>query len=222
MKLLAFDCAAAGVSAAVLIDGTAVSSERASMQRGQGESLIPMIQRVLASAKLSLRDLDALATTIGPGSYTGLRIGLSAAAGLTAGTGLPVVGVTTLAALAAEAQAKAPGAVIVALESQRADLFFQGFDAAGRPLAPPEAAPPQDVKLPPGSWRLAGDGAPRLVVALGLDPALVVTGVARPDAVWVGKLAQTRLTAEPALLRAAALPQPLYLRAPLATPLAPA
>ena len=223
MRLLAFDCAGAAVSVAVIADDAPIAAEQLAMRRGQGEVLLPMILRVLEQARLRLDALDALATTIGPGSYTGLRIGLSAAAGLSLGARLPVIGVTTLAAVAARAQADAPGPVVVALESQRAELFVQSFDANGRPLGEPQALLPEAAALavPPGRPRLAGDGAARLLAALGAsaDSARLVAGAQTPDAVWVSRLALARVAADPGLLRAGGLPAPLYLRPPLATPL---
>ena len=220
MRLLAFDCALAAVSAALLVDGAPLAAERQAMQRGQAETLLPMLARLLGRAGLRLDQLDAIATTIGPGSYTGVRIGLAAAAGLSLGLDLPVFGVTTLEALAAEAQANERLPVMVVIESQRADLFVQNFAADGGALDAPHAMLPDELRIPAGPLLLAGDGAARIFELLRPAAARLAPGTGTPDPVWVARLAARRIAAAPELGRSRALPEPLYLRAPLATPLA--
>ena len=100
MKLLAFDTATTGCSAALFLGGRLAAHQAAAMARGQSEALMPMIAEVLAEGGCSYGDLDALAVTVGPGAFTGLRIGLSAARGLALALAVPCAGVTTLEAVA--------------------------------------------------------------------------------------------------------------------------
>ncbi len=110
---------------------------------------MPMIASVLAEAELSVDALDLIAVTIGPGGFTGLRIGLAAARGLALATGVPLLGITSFAAVAASVDARpsAPGcSLVVALDSKRSELYLQGFAADGTALADgraPWLRPPQ-------------------------------------------------------------------------------
>src|SRR5215510_13856198 len=103
MRVLAIDTALHACSAAVLdSDRQAImASESLTMQRGHAEALMPLIARVMDSAAIEFKDLDRIAVTTGPGSFTGLRVGISAARGLALAAGKPAIGLTTLAAFAA-------------------------------------------------------------------------------------------------------------------------
>ena len=99
-RLLALDCAAGACSVAVLDATGVLAAAHRVMDRGQAEALMPMIADVLAEAGIAARDLCAVAATGGPGSFTGVRIGLAAARGIALAAGLPTVPVTTLEAVA--------------------------------------------------------------------------------------------------------------------------
>src|SRR6478609_4003883 len=103
MRVLAIDTALAACSAAVLDTehGGIVASESLPMLRGHAEALLPLLQRVMHQARLSFPDIDRIAVTTGPGSFTGLRVGIAAASGIALGADKPAVGVTTLSAYAA-------------------------------------------------------------------------------------------------------------------------
>ncbi len=107
MRVLAIDTALAACSAAVLdtavggVSAGIVASESLPMVRGHAEALIPLIARVMKAAGMTFPDLDRLVVTTGPGSFTGLRVGIAAARGLGVATKIPVVGVSTLSAYAA-------------------------------------------------------------------------------------------------------------------------
>src|SRR5580693_9283048 len=103
MRVLAIDTALGACSAAVLdtADGGIVASESLAMARGHAEALMPLVARVMQTACLAFHDLDRVVVTTGPGSFTGLRVGIAAARGLGVATGLPVIGVSTLSAYAA-------------------------------------------------------------------------------------------------------------------------
>jgi tRNA threonylcarbamoyladenosine biosynthesis protein TsaB len=207
MKVLAFDCSGASCSAAVLIDDRAAAQRFASMERGHAETLLPMIETVLREAALTPAMLDLLAVTVGPGSFTGLRIGLAAARGLALARGLPAIGVPSFDVVLAEEADDRP--LFIVLESKRAELFVQRRDRADSRL--PALVPPAEwlAILPPGPCALAGDGAPRLAVALGRSDITVLPGHGRPDPVALARLGAARWQAgdrTPLM--------PLYLRAP--------
>jgi len=183
------------------------------MERGQAEALPPMIRATLACAAMGFSELDLIAVTVGPGSFTGVRIGLAFAQGLALATGLPLIGVTSFAAVAAgiEPTARAGRPLVVALESRRAELYLQCFSPEGTPLGARRlvAADAADAFLPPGPLALAGDGAPRLAGWIAAR-APVVLGDDTPNPADIARvgLAHWRPGERPAR------PRPLYLRAP--------
>src|SRR5471030_369737 len=103
MLILAIDTALDACAAAVLDTDTGqlIAVESQPMKRGHAEALMPLIARVMKQAELPFAALDRIAVTTGPGSFTGLRVGLSAARGIALATGKPAVGLSTLAAFAA-------------------------------------------------------------------------------------------------------------------------
>jgi tRNA threonylcarbamoyladenosine biosynthesis protein TsaB len=213
MIVLALDSSGSSCSVALVDGGGAVLAHRfRSMARGQAEVLMPMLRDAMAEAAVGFAALDLLAVTVGPGSFTGIRVGLAAARGLALATGLPAVGVTAFAAVA-DAVEFGAAAVVVAIDSRRAELFVQVFTGGGIAPAPPLAVAPADLArlLPPGRLVLAGDGAARAAAALiaaGRD--VLVSGITSPDARHVARvvLRQASDDIAPASL------QPLYLRAP--------
>ena len=101
MIVLAIDTACSACSAALARDGVVVAARSEAMARGHAEALMPMVQAVMAEARIAWADLELVAVTNGPGSFTGLRTGLAAARGIALAQGIPVAGVTTLEAVAA-------------------------------------------------------------------------------------------------------------------------
>ena len=213
MKILALDSALSACSVAVLANGVVRAVRRQAMARGQAEALLPMVRAALDEAGLGFADLDRLAVTIGPGSFTGLRIGLAAARGLALATGLPLTGITTLEALAAavDPAARQGRGTVALIDSRRGDVFMQIFGADAVPLSEPAAADPAalDALLPAGPLLLAGDAAPAALDVLaraGRDVALAADS-ALPDPVAVARLAAERPLPEGPVTA-------LYLRAP--------
>ncbi|HLI21540.1 MAG TPA: tRNA (adenosine(37)-N6)-threonylcarbamoyltransferase complex dimerization subunit type 1 TsaB [Stellaceae bacterium] len=206
MKVLAFDCSGASCSAAVVIDDEPVAQRFVAMERGHAEALLPMIETVLREARLAPAALDLIAATVGPGSFTGLRIGIAAARGLALANGIAAIGVASFDAVVAPAEG-APS--IIALESKRAELFLhrRDRDDPRLPALVPAAQWPEIV--PDGPCCLAGDGAPRLAAALGRGDIRVLPGHGRPDPVALARLGAARWQAG----QRAAL-APLYLHAP--------
>lgn len=214
VTVLALDTATAACSAAIWRDGVVLAGESAAMQRGHAEALMPMAARVAAAACLRMADVDVFAVTVGPGAFTGLRVGLAAARGLALAAGRPCIGVTTLEALAAAVpvEERRGRTVLAALDSKRDDLFVQAFDSAGLPLTEAAVAPVDalDAVLPAGPVTIAGDAAEVAAEALvraGRDVRLS-TAPPHPDAAAVAELAASRAGA------VAGPPQPVYLRPP--------
>jgi tRNA threonylcarbamoyladenosine biosynthesis protein TsaB len=212
--ILALDAASSACSAALLDGGHLLAHRHAAMERGQAEALIPLLAETLAEAGLDSTAADLIACTVGPGAFTGVRIGLAAARGLALATGKPFSGITTLEAVAAATpEAERQGRALLALvDARRTELFAQIFDASLTPLGEPFAALPEDMAahLPPGPLLIAGEKAELVVAALPGRDVLISRALAQPDALWVARLALKRaeqgLPARPA--------QPLYLRAP--------
>jgi tRNA threonylcarbamoyladenosine biosynthesis protein TsaB len=216
MRILAFDTASSACSAAVWCDGVVVARRFEAMARGHAERLVPMIAEVLACSGLTADAMDRLAVTVGPGAFTGLRVGLATARGLALATGRPLVGITTFEAIG---HALSPGVrgdrpLLVAVDSRRAELFLQRFEAGPVPAGEPLLLSAEACArwLPAGPLLVAGCGAAALRAALAGRPDTVFAdGPGLPDAAAVASLAALLApgTGRPA--------RPLYLRAPDAT-----
>ncbi len=218
MRVLAIDTALGACAAAVLDTdaGVLAAQESLAMQRGHAEALMPLIKRVMERARLAFADLDRIAVTTGPGSFTGLRVGIAAARGLALAAGKPVVGLTTLAAFAAPliaADDTLP--VAAAIDARHDQVYCQVFGPGGRTLVSPRLTPLRDAlrMATGGSPRLVGNAAEILAKAwpAGAAPPSQVVQSAAPDIGWVARLgAAAEESAKP--------PKPLYLRAPDAQP----
>ena len=222
MRILAIDTAAGACSAAVWSDG-AVHQRLVELSRGHAETLLPLLLATMADAGCTFPDLDLLAVTVGPGAFTGLRVGLAAARGLALAARLPCVGVTTLAAVAAAVPpAETAGRpLLVVLDSRRADLYAQVFlngAAAGDPTVVAADDLPRLLAnaplLPAGPVAVAGDGA-----AMAL-PALTAAGIEASAASSPGYPEAASVAAIAAAVPAGGLlpPVPLYLRPPATGP----
>jgi tRNA threonylcarbamoyladenosine biosynthesis protein TsaB len=170
--LLAIDAAGSACSAAVGCGTHVLAAEREAMRYGHGEALLPMIDRVMAVAALPRAALDGIAVTVGPGGFTGIRVGLGAAHGIALALGIRLIGVTSFAAVAALLPTS-PGITLVALDSRRDDLYVQLFDrSAAEPLADPAAVLPGILAeyvaglAGAGPLTVAGDAAESAAAAL--------------------------------------------------------
>ena len=211
MKILALESATSACSVAVWADGRVLAGEAAEMSRGHAEALLPMIDRVRAAAGVDFADIDRFAVTIGPGHFTGLRIGLSAARGLALATGRPLIGVTTLEAVAAAVPEsdRAGNTIVAALDSKRAELYVQTFDQLLEATNPPAALTPSAAanRLAQNrAYVLAGDAAAALAPELrrrGLAMR-ILDDIRHPQATTVAALAARAPVP-------AGFPAPLYL-----------
>jgi tRNA threonylcarbamoyladenosine biosynthesis protein TsaB len=216
MRILALDTSLAACSVAVLDGGAVLARRHDVIGRGHAERLMPMLAEVLAAAGVGIGDMDRLAVTTGPGTFTGIRVGLAAARGLALATGRPLIGVTTFEALvAAQSEPDAAGRpALVAVDAGRGDIYVQLFDSTHAPLTPPSIVAIGDIPalLPAGPTWLIGPAAEGVKAAAGMRAGdLTLAPVpGNPDAVQVARLAVLR--APPA---AGAPPVgPLYLRTP--------
>ncbi len=158
------------------------------MMHGQAEALLPIIDDVVNQARLSSSALDILAVTTGPGSFTGIRVGIAAACGISLAADLPLIGVTSFEAVneTVSSDARAGRCLLVALESRRADLYVQFFDPAGQQLSAPAAILPEALSAVVAAVTvdpivLTGDAALRGAAALdGLHQAAVAETASSP------------------------------------------
>lgn len=213
MRILAIDTALAAASACVF-DGemsATLAEETVWMARGHDQTIMPLIQRVVDATEGGRAAIERVAVTVGPGSFTGLRVGISAARAIGLALGVPVLGVSTLAAYAAPLVLDWSDGVCAAAIDARNDRVYVTAFANGRPIIPARIATPREAIRAMGSGpiRLAGSGAAALAIeawAMGLQ-AEVVNDAGAPDISYVARLG---LAAEPA----SAPPKPLYLQAP--------
>jgi tRNA threonylcarbamoyladenosine biosynthesis protein TsaB len=218
MLILAIDTALDACAAAVLDTdaGELIAQESRAMKRGHAEALMPLIGRVIARSGVTFAGLDRIVVTTGPGSFTGLRVGLSAARGIALAANKPVVGVTTLTAYAAPVVSQnAEHPVVSAIDARHDHVYLQVVSGNGGSLIRPRVAPVEEAL---GAARF---GAPCLVgnaASILADrwpanapPPFKVDAQAAPDIAWVGWLgAAVSPNTAPA--------RPFYLRAPDAKP----
>jgi tRNA threonylcarbamoyladenosine biosynthesis protein TsaB len=220
--LLAIDTAGSACSVAVGRSATLLAAERRAMRHGHAEALLPMIDRAMEAAALSPTAIDGVAVAVGPGGFTGIRVGLGAAHGIALALQARLIGVTSFAAVvASRAGAKsASGAatvVLVALDSRRDDFYVQLFGrASAEPLAEPAAVLPEALAdyvaglAGAAPLLIAGDMAEQAAAVLRSQFDVEVVAESAPDARGVLTAALRQLARDPAGNPA----RPLYLRPP--------
>jgi tRNA threonylcarbamoyl adenosine modification protein YeaZ len=218
MRVLAIDTALEACSAAVLDTerGGILASESIPMLRGHAEALLPLVSRVMSEAGIDFGALDRIAVTVGPGSFTGLRVGVSAARGIAVAAGKPAVGLTTLAAFAAPYIAiDDVTPLVAAIDARNDQVYMQMVGAGGRSLIQPRLASLREAVRDAANARarLVGSAAAMMAAAwpAGVQPPPVVDAARAPIIDWVAHLGA-------AAAQALSLPKPLYLRAPDAQP----
>ncbi|HET9082468.1 MAG TPA: tRNA (adenosine(37)-N6)-threonylcarbamoyltransferase complex dimerization subunit type 1 TsaB [Trebonia sp.] len=205
MLLLGLDTATPAVTVALHDGGQPLAQLVTVDAHRHAELLAPAIAKVVADAGASQRDLTGIVAGVGPGPYTGLRVGLVTARVLGAALGIPVYGLCSLDAIAADVDAGG-GDFLVATDARRRELYWARYDGGGRRVAGPEVAKPVDI--PVAGLPAAGEG-PMLYPELlpeGLSPAY-------PAAATLCRVAVAALEAgDPGKLLLP--PEPLYLRRP--------
>lgn len=222
MNILALDTSLGACSAAV-VTGSAQAPEIFGAfelrEREHAEVLVPMIEQVLEEAGVSWSGIDAIAVTVGPGSFTGVRVGVAAARGFALALDKPVIAATSLEVMAAqtlEELSEHPDVFGVAVDARRGEVYLALFDSTGATVLPPAALTPRQAAteaLAKGAALVAGSGAPLVAESHGPDTRRIDTvfpGL-QPDARALARLALTRAPCEDPV-------SPLYLRPPDAKP----
>lgn len=206
--ILAMDCSVADLSAAIVRDGRPLM-HLSEAGREQSSRLLPAIERLLAGAAIERSEIDLVAVTIGPGSFTGVRVGLAAAHGLAIGLGVPLAGLLTTAVLLAQVPTT-PRLKVAAIDSRLGDWFcaIEGeatpFLISSRSLA---------ERLQGQACLVIGAGAALLADELVKAGSDAVAQEALPDAITLARLAGATGTAGWRVRNAhEGLPRPLYLR----------
>lgn len=203
MIVLGLDTCLLSCSVAVLDGERVLASACDVMARGHQERLAPMAQAVMAEASVGFPALKRIGVTVGPGSFTGLRVGIAFAKGLASALDIPAVGIGTLEALAADIE----GFVFAAIDARRGQLYGQAFED-GRALMAPDALAAETAAA-----RLAELGMGRAVTLVGpgaplLSPMVPQARILPRDGADARQVARLAAARTPAPLR------PLYLRAP--------
>lgn len=215
MKFAAFETSTEWCSVALWLDGEVTGiEERAG--HGHSERVLPMLDRLVAAAGMSLRSLDAVAFGAGPGAFTGLRIACGVAQGIALARGIPVIGISTLEAMAEETIAGTAGAarVVACLDARMGEVYYSALEKSGgrwREIVPAQCVAPSAVQVPQGQgWTGCGNGFAaygNLRGTLGLGK--VIPDI-HPSAIAVARLAAPRLAAGEGV--DAALAAPAYVR----------
>ena len=222
--VLALDTSGPSCAAALArMDGPELrilASRTEMMERGHAERLVPLVGELLGEAGFSWSDLGRVGVTTGPGSFTGVRVGIAAARGLALALGIPAVGIGTLDALLDMAGGAASGTVVACLDARRGEIYLLARAAgSGRILVPADAMTPVAAAqklladgVPP--YRLIGSGAALLAEVLAREApgssVSILSDAKTPDIAAVARLAAAAAPGRP--------PVPLYLRGPDAKP----
>lgn len=195
MLALAIDTCLNACTVVVTRDGVVLAATSEPMVRGHQERLAPMVRETVAAAGVGFADFGRIAATVGPGSFTGLRVGLAFAKGAAAALSVPCAGIETLEALAQNIR----GRVIAIVDARRGQAYWQAYEGA-RALNPPTVGPASEAAAFAREWAIAA--------ATGPGAGLLDLAAIPPDAPLPDALAQL------AVRDPVRPPAPLYLRAP--------
>jgi len=211
MKILSLDTAMAACSAAVIDTETdlPLTADFVAMERGHAEALPPMVARVMSGAGLTFSQIDRIAVTTGPGTFTGVRIGLAFARGLGLARNIPVIGLGTLSAIAANETRRAP--LLIVADARNDEVYAAVFIPGRSENSAPQISTLRSAVagLPVGSLVL-GTAARAVIAASERDDLLLSEAGDLPVAAHFAGLAEG--------MPAGPMPSPVYLRAPDAKP----
>jgi len=215
MRILAIDTALEACAAGVIeTPDRVLAQESVAMTRGHAEALMPLLARVMDQAAQGFAHLDRIAVTVGPGSFTGLRVGIAAARGIALAAGKPAVGVSTLAAFASPyLVAGETRPVVAAVDARHDQVYFEVFGPGGRILVTPRLVAVRDaVRAASAAAVIVGSGAG--ILAAAWPDGKPLPAIATQGAPLIASIARLGAAADVAH----ALPKPLYLRRPDARP----
>jgi tRNA threonylcarbamoyladenosine biosynthesis protein TsaB len=205
VKLLAVDTALGACSVAVTEGECVLAHRHELMDRGHAEALAPMVDEAMRDAKLDFASLDRLAVTTGPGTFTGQRVGLAFMRALRIALHRPLIGITTLAAMAEAAKAQMGLARAIALHDARRDEVYLETGDEPEVLLFEDAM--RTLRNIGGEAQIALAGTAAARACDALSKRFVLSTIRQPDALWVARLAASAPDTDTA-------PRPLYLRAP--------
>jgi tRNA threonylcarbamoyladenosine biosynthesis protein TsaB len=216
LKILAVDTALGACSTAVLHDETILAHACEAMERGHAERLAPMVRDVMEAAQLDFAALERLAVTIGPGTFTGQRVGYAFMRGLRLALKRPLIGVTTLEAMAQPAMQETGARCAAVLHDAKRGEVYVAAHEIGRTVVPVQIAGFEEAvqmirdaaRAANTALALAGTAAGAAASALreyGIE--VLETQIVAPDALWVARMALSMREPE-------TVPRPLYLRPP--------
>jgi tRNA threonylcarbamoyladenosine biosynthesis protein TsaB len=211
MRLLAVDTALGACSCAVVDDARILAHRFEVMERGHAERLAPMADEAMREAGLAFADLERLAVTTGPGTFTGQRVGLAFARGLRVALKIPLTGITTLEAMATAAIAETGEGYGLAIHDARRNEVYFELLREDETIIPASIAAFDDalaaISAATRKAKLAVAGTAAQAAAIEYEGEAILTPIRQPDALWVARIALTREASSDA-------PKPLYLRPP--------
>jgi tRNA threonylcarbamoyl adenosine modification protein YeaZ len=177
MPILAIDASSSACSVSVMVNDIFLSQQNTKIDRGHAAAIMPMVQKALLQSKILPKELKLIATTVGPGSFTGLRAGMAAAKGLAVAINVPLIGISCFDAVAQRADknvlSPTPDLLIIALNSKREELYIECRDKTGNQVFLRQAISNNDFfhelrKIIKNDWilQLAGDGTSHLLKTL--------------------------------------------------------
>ena len=138
MPILAIDTSSSGCSVSVMINDIILSQQNTKIDRGHAAAIMPMVRKALVQSKILPKELKVIATTIGPGSFTSLRVGMAPAKGLAVGINIPLIGISCFDAVAQRTNKNilfpTPNLLIIALNSKREELYVECRDKTGNQI----------------------------------------------------------------------------------------
>lgn len=211
MIVMALDTAGTDCAAAIYDSGsdTVLAEVTDPIGRGHAEHLMGIIDKALAQAGITLKAVERVVVTVGPGSFTGIRVGVAAARGFALSLAVPAVGVSTLEVLAAAERERTPDRPVLAgMDAKRGEVYLQPFDATGAALAEPQAVTIEDARAAAAAFdgELAGSAVPLMRGN--------AAGSGEPDHFPISIVAKLGAMAPADQGR----PKPIYLRGPDAKP----
>ena len=204
MLALAFECAGQGLSAALCKEGAVVSTAREDMDRGQPARLVAFLHELMETSGYAARDLDRVACTLGPGGFTGIRLGISVGLGLARASGATFHGINAFDVYAAAVPSQK--GLCIAIESRRAEVFARVYSADGTSLVL------HDGVITPAD--LSAFGPFRTIAGSAGSKVEPNTNNAEPDMAIVAQGLSKPVISAPFLLNSQDESAPIYLRAP--------